>query len=118
MASGMFDPATVQNLFPTPVNILFVASYLFASKSLDIVSLAHSLKTVIPCDHVKAAAFLYLNSTTKFANRSYEMFVRELGPVRRLGVKEQLIQYRRYAGRTTGKAQFVNDCLVLKEVSP
>ena len=118
VASGMFDLATLQSVSPAPVNILLVASYLFASKSLDFVSLARSLKTVVPCDHVKSAAFFYLNSTTKFANRSYERFVRELGPVQRLGVKEQRILYRRYAGRTTGKAQFVNDCLVLKELSP
>lgn len=118
IASEMFNPAIIHDLFPIPVNIIFVASYLFASKSLDIVSLAQTLNAVILRDRVKAAVFLYVNSTTKFANRSYERFVRELGPIRRLGVKEQQIQYRRYAGRIAGKAQFVNDCMILKELSP
>lgn len=93
LASGAIDLSFVQTASPAPVNVLIVASYLFASKSLDIVSLARSLKAVLPCDRVKSIAFLYINSTTKFANRSYERFVREVGPITRLGIKTQLIQY-------------------------
>ncbi|MFO0937585.1 MAG: class I SAM-dependent methyltransferase [Gemmataceae bacterium] len=115
VTSGTFDPMTVQNTSPTPVNIIFVASYLFASKSLDAVSLARSLRTIIPLTHVQSAAFLYLNSRTKFANRTYEQFIHELGPIERLRAEEQVIHYRRYAGRTAGRARFVNDCLILKD---
>ena len=114
-ASGPFDIPEVLGTCPAPVNVVFVASYLFASKSLDPVALARSVNAVTPYDHVRAAVFLYLNSATRFANRSYEQFVGELVSHKRLGLKEQVIGYRRYAGRTTGTARFVSDGLVLKE---
>jgi hypothetical protein len=98
-----------------PINIIFVASYLFASKTLDTSWVSRALQSAVESGCVKKCLFVYLNSTTRFANRKYETFVRSLGSlVSRTGIKDQVIRYRRYAGRTTGTARFVNDCLLLK----
>jgi hypothetical protein len=37
--------------------------------------------------------------------------------VQRFSTQGHIIQYRRYAARTTGTARFVNDCLLLKGLS-
>ena len=98
-----------------PISIVLVASYLFASKSLDTGWVSQSLQSAVRSEFVEKCLFVYLNSTTQFANRKYETFVRSLGSsANRIGIQAQTIQYRRYAGRTTGTARFVNDCLLLK----
>ena len=114
-ASNTFNIPSVLEKCTVPINIIFVASYLFASKSLDIDFVSKSMKATIESKSVEQCLFLYLNSTTRYSNRNYEAFVRNLGPsVNRLGIQYQTIHYRRYASRTTGTARFVNDCLLLK----
>ena len=113
-----YDYSRALGMCHSPINVIFVASYLFASTSLDIDAIIRSLKSVIGCDTVKEALFVYLNSTTRFANRFYERFVGCVDIVARPGIKEQTIQYRRYGGRATATARFVNDCLLLKESRP
>ena len=113
-----YDYSRALGMCHSPINVIFVTSYLFASTSLDIDAIIRSLKSVIDCDTVKEALFVYLNSTTRFANRFYERFVGCVDIVARSGIKEQTIQYRRYGGRATATARFVNDCLLLKESRP
>jgi SAM-dependent methyltransferase len=114
-ASDRFSIPSALKSCSVPISIVFVASYLFASKSLDTSWVSRSLQSAVGSECVEKCLFVYLNSTTRFANRSYETFVRSFGSsVSRIGTREQVIQYRRYAGRTTGTARFVNDCLLLK----
>lgn len=115
VASNSFCIPSALERCTTPLNIVFVASYLFASKSLDVGWLTDSLKSAIGSESVERCLFVYINSTTRFANRNYDTFLTSLGPgINRMGKKDQVIQYRRYSGRTTGTARFVDDCLLLK----
>ena len=70
-----YDYSRALGMCHSPINVIFATSYLFASTSLDIDAIIRSLKSVIDCDTVKEALFVYLNSTTRFANRFYERFV-------------------------------------------
>lgn len=97
-----------------PLNILFVASYLFASQSLDVLDLARSVQTAIQCDFVQNCVLVYLNSATRHANKKYEQFVGCFARSRRLGTQSATVRYCRYAGRRIAEAKFVNDCLILK----
>ena len=114
-ASNTFSIPAALKKCTVPINIAFVASYLFASKLLDVHWVSESMKSAACSEFVERCLFVYINSTTRYSNRNYEMFVRSLGSsVNRIGTKDQVIRYRRYAGRTTGTARFVNDCLLLK----
>jgi SAM-dependent methyltransferase len=114
-ASDAFSIPVALQKCTVPISIVFIASYLFASKSLDTGWVSQSLQSAVRSEFVEKCMFVYLNSTTRFANRKYETFVRSLGSsAYRIGTQDQVIQYRRYAGLTTGTAQFVNDCLLLK----
>ena len=99
-----------------PLNVVFVASYLFASQSLDVLDLADSVQVVIDHDAVRNCVLVYSNSATPHANKKYEQFVDCFGGCRRLGIQSATIRYCRYAGRRTAEAKFVNDCLILKGV--
>jgi SAM-dependent methyltransferase len=117
-ASDRFNIPAALKSCSQPTSIVFVASYLFASKSLDTSWVSQSLQAAVKSEFVDKCIFVYINSTTRFANRKYETFVRGLGPaVQRFSTQGQIIQYRRYAARTTGTARFVNDCLLLKGLS-
>jgi SAM-dependent methyltransferase len=114
-ASDKFCISTALKSCRIPINIIFVASYLFASHSLDTSWAIQAVHDAIGCKHVEKCLFVYLNSAMQFANQKYENFVGSLGSVaNRIGVHDQLIRYRRYAQRKTGIAHFVNDCLILK----
>ena len=97
-----------------PLNVLFVASYLFASQSLDVLDLARSVRLTADSDTVQNCVLVYLNSATRHANQKYEQFVGCFQGCRRIGIHSATVRYRRYAGRTTAEAKFVNDCLILK----
>ena len=114
-ASNTFSIPSAIEKCTAPINIAFVASYLFASKSLDIDGVSNSVRASIESNSVEQCLFLYLNSATRYANRNYDTFVRSLGSsVKQIGIEEQMIRYRRYAGRVARTARFVNDCLLLK----
>ena len=97
-----------------PLNLIFVASYLFASQSLDVLDLARSVQTATRSDFVQNCALVYLNSATRHANKKYEQFVGCFAGTRGLGIRPTTVRYCRYAGRRTSEAKFVNDCLILK----
>jgi SAM-dependent methyltransferase len=97
-----------------PLNLLFVASYLFASQSLDVLDLARSVQATTLCRSVQNCVLVYLNSATRYANKKYEQFVGCFAGGRRLGIQSAAVRYCRYAGRRIAEAKFVNDCLILK----
>jgi SAM-dependent methyltransferase len=114
-SSNVFNIPAALKKCTTPVNVVFVASYLFASRSLDVEWVSGCVRAAAESESVERCLFVYLNARARYPNRNYEAFVGSLGAsVRRVGVKESTIRYRGYAGRTTRTARFVNDCLLLK----
>jgi SAM-dependent methyltransferase len=99
----------------SPINVIFVASFFFASSTLNIQSLSQDVRAVLRHEVVDRSHFVYVNSVSPSANRQYAPFLDLLQhPVKSTGLQEQHVKYCGYAARYVKTSRIVNDCLILK----
>ena len=95
-----------------PTRLLINATYLFASRSLDVDLLVKCVNAFLNCPCNEQFCFSYINTNRKKAGEKYEQFKFELrDKFKSYGFREQSILYRNYDGKTTRKAKFVCEML-------
>jgi hypothetical protein len=109
--------AKVPATFGKPINVLFNATYLFSSASLDVDDVSETVTAVKQSPHVKRLLFVYSNTTTEIAAEKFRAFKKELkDEFASDGLKRCEREYhKRRSSIPTSKIEFVRQLLKFKD---
>jgi len=109
--------ARVPAAIDKPINVLFNATYLFSSASLDVDNVAETVMVIKQSSHVKRLSFVYSNTTTEISGQKFRAFKRELtGEFATDGRKRCEREYhKRRSSIPTSKVEFFRQLLNFKD---
>jgi hypothetical protein len=107
---------TVAENLPQPFNVLFNATYLFASKSLEVDDVCEVVRAFMNSSNVKEMAFVYTNGQWSGSGTKFDAFKRKMrGSFSSDGCAEHSIKYRKKVLDTSVEsANFVHEFLKFK----
>jgi hypothetical protein len=99
------------------INVIFNATYLFSSASLDVDNVCETVMAVKQSAHVRRLLFVYSNTTTEISGEKFRTFKRQLkGEFTSDGLIKCVREYHKWRGsEATSKIEFVRQLLVFED---